>query len=182
VKVEPLSLEGLLLIRPDVHEDARGIFLESYNRARYAAAGIAVPFVQDNHSRSTKGTLRGLHYQSEPGQAKLMRVGTGRIFDVAVDIRPQSATFGQWEGIYLDAREHAQLLVPVGFAHGFCVLSDSADVLYKVSSVYDPGTERSLSWCDPDLAVDWPVAEPLLSERDRHAPSFAELRRELGAS
>ncbi len=177
MRVEPLRLEGLKLIVPAVHGDERGFFLESYNRDRYHGAGIDLEFVQDNHSRSKRGTLRGLHYQAQPGQAKLMRVGAGRIFDVAVDIRVGSSTLGQWEGVYLDAEEHAQLLIPVGFAHGFCVVSDSADVLYKVSSVYDSATERTLSWCDPDIAIDWPVTDPILSDRDRNAPSFADFCR-----
>ncbi len=177
MRVEDLGLDGLKLIVPIAYGDDRGFFLESYNRERYRAAGIEVEFVQDNHSRSKRGTLRGLHYQSDPGQAKLMRVGAGRIFDVAVDIRPDSPTFGQWEGVYLDAETHAQLLIPVGFAHGFCVLSDFADVLYKVSSVFEPKTDRTISWCDPDIAIDWPVAEPILSERDRDAPTLADYRR-----
>jgi len=160
-----------------LHGDDRGFLLESYSRDRYRAAGIDVDFVQDNHSRSKRSTLRGLHYQSDPGQAKLVRVGAGRIFDVVVDLRLDSPTFGQWEGVHLDAEDHAQLLVPVGFAHGFCVLSDFADVLYKVSSVYDSKTERTISWCDPDIAIDWPVAQPILSERDRDAPTLADYRR-----
>jgi dTDP-4-dehydrorhamnose 3,5-epimerase len=167
---------GLKLFRPSVFADSRGFFLETYQQRAYAAAGVDVTFVQDNHSRSTKGTLRGLHYQSHPGQAKLVRVGRGRIFDVAVDIRPDSPTFGRWHGVYLDDQEHAQLLVPVGFAHGFCVVSDIADVMYKVSAPYDPKTECGLKFDDPDVGVAWPISEPLLSPRDQQAESFATYR------
>jgi dTDP-4-dehydrorhamnose 3,5-epimerase len=167
---------GLKLFRPSVFADSRGFFLETYQQRAYAAAGVEVTFVQDNHSRSTKGTLRGLHYQSHPGQAKLVRVGRGRIFDVAVDIRPDSPTFGRWHGVYLDDQEHAQLLVPVGFAHGFCVVSDIADVMYKVSAPYDPKTECGLKFDDPDVGVAWPISEPLLSPRDQQAESFATYR------
>jgi dTDP-4-dehydrorhamnose 3,5-epimerase len=167
---------GLKLFRPSVFADSRGFFLETYQHRAYAAAGVDVTFVQDNHSRSTKGTLRGLHYQSHPGQAKLVRVGRGRIFDVAVDIRPNSPTFGRWHGVYLDDQDHAQLLVPVGFAHGFCVVSEVADVIYKVSAPYDPKTECSLKFDDPDVAIAWPVTEPLLSARDQQAESFATYR------
>lgn len=171
---------GLKLFRPSVFADSRGFFLETYQQRAYAAAGVDITFVQDNHSRSTKGTLRGLHYQSHPGQAKLVRVGRGRIFDVAVDIRPDSPTFGSWHGVYLDDQEHAQLLVPVGFAHGFCVVSDIADVMYKVSAPYDPKTECGLKYDDPDVGVAWPISEPLLSPRDQQAESFATYRARHG--
>ncbi len=171
-----LSLAGLKLIQPRVFRDDRGFFIETYSEPRYAEVGIDVTFVQDNHSRSVKGTLRGLHYQSSPGQAKLVRVATGRIWDVVVDIRPASPTFGKWEGAVLDAEDHAQLFVPVGFAHGFCVLSESADVIYKVSSPYNPATEYSIRYNDPDIAVDWPVRVPVLSDRDLKAESFAAYR------
>lgn len=173
MEVTSLPLSGLLLLKPKVFRDARGFFVETYSEPRYRAAGIDCGFVQDNHSRSSRGTLRGLHYQSAPGQAKLIRVGLGRIFDVAVDLRPESPTFGRWFGAELDAEEHAQLFIPVGFAHGFCVLSEVAEVLYKVSSVYDAKTEVGLRWDDPDIGVKWPVSEPLLSERDKTAESFA---------
>jgi len=181
MQVEALSLPGLLLIRPRVFRDERGFFLESYHEPRFLAAGIDCPFVQDNHSRSVKDTLRGLHYQSSPGQAKLMRVTSGRIFDVGVDIRPGSATFGKWEGVYLDAEDHAQLFVPVGFAHGFCVVSETADVNYKVSSIYDAATECTLSWNDPDIGVRWPAQKPLLSARDEHGESFRDYARRMGS-
>jgi dTDP-4-dehydrorhamnose 3,5-epimerase len=176
--VEVVNLEpaGLKLIRPVVFGDDRGFFLETYSAAKYAAAGIDAAFVQDNHSRSVKGTLRGLHYQSTPGQSKLVRVTSGRIWDVAVDIRPESPTFGRWYGTELDDVRREQLFVPIGFAHGFCVLSDAAEVEYKVSSLYDGKTECSIAYADPELAIPWPVAKPLLSDRDQKAESFAAFR------
>lgn len=176
MQVTDLDLEGLKLIVPAVFGDERGFFLETYSTARYAEVGITEVFVQDNHSRSVKGTLRGLHYQSRPGQAKLVRVTFGRIWDVAVDIRPASQTFGEWRGVELDAEKHQQLFVPVGFAHGFCVLSDSAEVQYKVSAPYDATTERSINFADPELAVLWPIEQPVLSARDQQAESFASFR------
>ena len=179
VKVVAGELDGLLLIQPQVFGDERGFFLESYNASRYRAAGIEAAFVQDNHSRSVRGTLRGLHYQSSPGQAKLVRVTQGRVFDVAVDIRPGSPSLGRWVGVELDAETHRQLFIPVGFAHGFCVLSDVAEVQYKVSSVYDSSTECSIRYDDPDLGVRWPTEEPLLSARDQSAESFAAYRQRV---
>ena len=171
-------LDGLVLLEPAVHADDRGFFLETYGRDAYRAAGVDIEFVQDNHSRSARGTLRGLHYQRRPGQAKLVRAARGRIWDVAVDIRPDSPTFGDWEAVELDDVEHRQLFVPVGFAHGFSVLSDVADVTYKVSSPYDAAEERGIAWDDPALGIPWPVPEPRLSQRDRGHPRLAELRRE----
>lgn len=179
MRVTDLRLNGLKRIEPRCFPDSRGFFLETYNEPRYRDAGIDVAFVQDNHSRSTRGTLRGLHYQSRPGQAKLLRVVSGRIFDVVVDIRPSSPTFGLWEGHYLDAETHHQLFVPVGFAHGFCVVSDVADVLYKVSAVYDAATECSVRFDDPEIGIEWPIGEPIVSERDKQAESFASLRERL---
>jgi dTDP-4-dehydrorhamnose 3,5-epimerase len=176
VKIIDLELSGLKLIQPTVFADERGFFLETYNEPRYRAAGIDVHFQQDNHSRSIKGTLRGLHYQSKPGQAKLVRVATGRIWDVAVDIRPESSTFGRWHAVELNDQERKQLFVPVGFAHGFCVLSDFAEVQYKVSTPYDAATECGIAYADPDLNVAWPIASPLLSARDQQAESFASFR------
>ncbi len=170
-----LSLDGLLLLKPKVFRDDRGFFVETYAEARYRAAGIDVTFVQDNHSRSSHGTIRGLHFQTSPGQAKLLRVATGRIFDVAVDIRPGSKTFGRWEGVYLDAESHHQLYVPIGFAHGFCVVSETADVIYKVSSPYDPKTESGFLWNDPAVGVEWPVESPVLSQRDALAKPLADV-------
>ena len=173
MQITDLSLAGVKLIRPRVFRDDRGFFIETYSEPRYMQAGIEVTFVQDNHSRSCGGTLRGLHYQSSPGQAKLVRVATGRIWDVVVDIRPVSPTFRKWEGVELDADEHAQLFVPIGFAHGFCVLSEFADVIYKVSSPYNPATECSVRYDDQELGVDWPVKQPVLSVRDLKAESFS---------
>lgn len=178
-QVVELALPGLRLVRPQVHRDERGFFLESWSARAYAAAGLDVAWVQDNHSRSLRGVVRGLHYQSSPGQAKLVRVVAGSIFDVAVDLRPTSPTFGRWLGVDLDADRHEHLFVPAGFAHGFCVTGESAEVLYKVSSPYDPRTERTLAWDDPDLAIAWPVEVPLLSPRDRAGESFADYRRSV---
>lgn len=173
LRVEQTPLEGLLVVRPRVHTDERGFFLEPYRAERYAPHGIVLD-AQDNHSRSTRGVVRGLHFQTDPGQAKLMRCGRGRIWDVAVDVRLDSPTYGEWFGIELDDVEHAQVFVPVGFAHGFCVLSDTADVLYKVSSPYNDATEAGIAWDDPDLAIDWKVAEPVVSARDTDATRLAD--------
>lgn len=177
--VEELPLAGLRLLRPKVFADARGFVLESYHAPRYREAGIDCTFVQDNHARSVMGALRGLHFQSFPGQAKLIRVTAGRVFDVCVDIRLDSPTFGRWNGVVLDADEHLELFVPVGFAHGFCTLSDVADVLYKTSSIYDPDAESGFAWNDPEVGIDWPIADPILSARDAHAPLLAALRSRL---
>lgn len=179
MKVTELPLAGLKLVEPALFRDQRGFFLESYRVDRYREHGIECDFVQDNHSRSSHGTVRGLHFQSSPGQAKLLRVTSGRIFDVAVDIRPDSPTFGKWYGVYLDGETHAQLFVPVGFAHGFCVVSETADVLYKVSSPYNAQTECSIKWNDPEIGVEWPVTRPLVSARDENAQSFADYVRSL---
>lgn len=179
MEVEQLPLGGLLLLKPRVFRDGRGFFVETYSEPRYRSVGIDKTFVQDNHSQSMRRTLRGLHYQSSPGQAKLIRVTSGSIYDVAVDIRPESPTFGQWYGAILDAYEHAQLYVPVGFAHGFCVMSDLADVVYKVSSVYDAKTECGIRWNDPDIGVKWPIEDPILSERDQQTESFADYTKRM---
>lgn len=177
----PGRLSGLLVIDPTVHADERGFFVETYRREQYFSAGIATDFVQDNHSRSQHGTIRGLHYQRHPGQAKLVRVARGRIWDVVVDIRVSSPTFGEYEAFELDDRAHRQLFVPVGFAHGFCVLSDEADVTYKVSSPYDSGEERGISWRDPAIGVPWPVERPIVSDRDEESPTLDSARQELRA-
>lgn len=169
-------LTGLVLVQPDVHADERGFFVETFQADRYASAGIDVSFVQDNHSRSGIGTLRGLHFQTDPGQAKLVRCARGRIRDVVVDLRRSSSTFGESETFELDDVTHSQLYVPVGFAHGFVVLSDVADVTYKVTSVYDPRTEAGLAWDDPELAIDWGVVAPLVSGRDRANPPLERIR------
>jgi dTDP-4-dehydrorhamnose 3,5-epimerase len=173
------GLDGLVVIEPEVFGDERGFLVETFRTDRWRELGVDLEFVQHNHSRSVRNTLRGLHFQTEPGQAKLVRCSTGRIFDVAVDLRRDSPTFGQWEGYELDDRTHRQLLVPVGFGHGFCVLSETADVDYQLSSYYDRETESGIAWDDPDIGVDWPVDEPLLSERDKSAPKLADVRDEL---
>jgi dTDP-4-dehydrorhamnose 3,5-epimerase len=173
------KLDGVALIEPVVHGDERGFMLESYARGEWAELGVDVDFVQHNHSRSAKGTLRGIHFQTSPGQAKLVRCARGAIVDVAVDLRRESPTYGQWEAHVLDDSTHRQLFVPVGFGHGFAVLSDVADVCYQVSSLYDPATESGIAWDDPAIGVDWQVAEPLLSERDKVAPHLAEIADQL---
>ena len=171
----PTRLDGVVLLEPTVHGDERGFMLESFSRDAWAEQGVEVEFVQHNHSRSSRGTLRGIHFQTEPGQAKLVRCPRGEILDVAVDLRRGSPTYGQWEAHRLDDVAHRQLFVPVGFGHGFAVLSDLADVAYLVSSYYDPATEAGIAWDDPDVGVEWEVVDPLLSERDRNAPRLAEV-------
>jgi len=186
MQVEATTLEGVLLLTPEMFGDARGYFLESWNRRRFAAAlGLSEPelpeFVQDNQSRSCRGVLRGLHYQVAPeAQAKLVRCVAGEIFDVAVDLRQGSATFGQWTGTRLSGSNHRQLWVPVGFAHGFLTLSETAEVLYKTAGYWSRSCERSLRWNDPELAIAWPTddldgAEPLLTAKDAEAPGLAEV-------
>jgi dTDP-4-dehydrorhamnose 3,5-epimerase len=169
------KLDGVVLLEPQVHGDERGFMVETYRQDAWAELGVDVEFVQHNHSRSSKGTLRGLHFQTEPGQAKLVRCPRGTIFDVAVDLRRDSPTYGQWEGYELDDRSHRQLFVPAGFGHGFAVLSEVADVSYLLSNLYDPATEAGIAWDDPDVGVEWPVDDPLLSERDKRAPRLAEV-------
>ena len=169
------KLDGVVLLEPAVHGDSRGFMVETYREGHWAEHGIDAEFVQHNHSRSAKGTLRGLHFQTEPGQAKLVRCPRGRIVDVAVDLRRGSPTYGQWEAHELDDEAHRQLFVPVGFGHGFAVLSDIADVTYLLSSPYDPATESGIAWDDPDVGVEWPVENPLLSERDKGAPRLSEV-------
>jgi dTDP-4-dehydrorhamnose 3,5-epimerase len=171
----PTKLDGVILIEPLVHGDERGFMLESFSRKTWAELGVEVEFIQQNHSRSAKGTLRGIHFQTEPGQAKLVRCARGRVLDVAVDLRRGSPTYGEWEAHVLDDERHRQLFVPVGFGHGFAVLSDVADVAYQVSSYYDPATEAGIAWDDPEVGVDWQVTDPLLSERDKVAPKLAEV-------
>lgn len=170
----PTKLDGLVLLEPQAHGDSRGFMVETFAQPAWAELGIDVDFVQHNHSRSSKGTLRGIHFQTDPGQAKLVRCPRGAIVDVAVDLRRDSPTFGQWEAHVLDDERHRQLYVPVGFGHGFVVLSEVADVTYLLSSLYDPATEAGIAWDDPDVGVEWPVDAPLLSERDKAAPRLAE--------
>jgi dTDP-4-dehydrorhamnose 3,5-epimerase len=174
MQVRPSDIPDVLIVEPKVFADERGFFFESYRREHFRAAGIDCDFVQDNHARSVKNTLRGLHYQREPGQAKLIRVTRGTIVDVAADIRPGSATFGQWVAIELSAENFRMLFVPVGFAHGYAVLSDVAEVQYKCSHHYLPEQEASVAWNDPDIGVAWPLTDPILSERDQNAPSLRE--------
>jgi len=178
MRVIETTLPGVLIVEPDVFEDSRGFFFESYSLQKYAEHGIADAFVQDNHSLSVRGTLRGLHYQAEPGQAKLVRVARGSVFDVAVDIRWGSPTFGKWVGVELSADNKRQLYIPVGFAHGFCVTSEVAEFLYKCSSYYAPDLERGIAWDDPALAIAWPADAPILSDRDRRHPRLAEAARD----
>lgn len=161
-----------------MHRDERGFFIESY-RAVESPLPQGSEFVQDNHSRSVLGTIRGLHFQTSPGQSKLVRVARGSIFDVVLDLRIASATFGSWEGFHLDDIDHRQLFVPAGFAHGFCVTSEIADVVYKVDSYYEPSAERGVLWNDEDLAIPWPAEQPLVSERDRANMRWSELQRLL---
>jgi dTDP-4-dehydrorhamnose 3,5-epimerase len=168
------QLDGPILIEPVAHGDARGFFLETYRRNVFAELGVADEFVQDNHSRSGRGVLRGMHFQ--PGQAKLVRAARGAILDVVVDIRPGSGAFGRWEAFPLDDETHHQLYVPDGFAHGFCVTSELADVSYKVSTYYDPDGESGFRFDDPEVGIEWPSGlELLVSQRDREAPLLSEL-------
>ena len=177
MKVTSLTLRGLTLIELAVHGDARGFFVERFQAATFEAHGLPTMFAQDNHSRSAPGVLRGLHYQHTPAQGKLVGVTRGRIWDVAVDIRPESPTFGQSFGVELSDLNGRLLWVPSGFAHGFCVLGDEpADVLYKVDGPYNPRGEGGIIWNDPDLAVAWPITRPVLSVRDQGLSSFAEYR------
>ncbi|TVR01751.1 MAG: dTDP-4-dehydrorhamnose 3,5-epimerase [Desulfovibrionales bacterium] len=175
MNVHTTPLNGVLLIAPKVFGDARGFFLETFQAERYAEAGIPDPLVQDNHSRSSRGVLRGLHYQIERPQGKLVMVTKGTVFDVAVDIRKGSPTFGQWFGAELNDENHHQLYVPPGFAHGFCVLSEQADFLYKCTEYYAPDLERSILWNDPDIAINWPLKTPSLSARDTQAPRLRDV-------
>ncbi|MGB7684759.1 MAG: dTDP-4-dehydrorhamnose 3,5-epimerase [Solirubrobacterales bacterium] len=169
------KLDGVVLLEPEVHGDERGFMVETFSRDAWAELGVDAAFIQHNHSRSSQGTLRGIHFQTEPGQAKLVRCPRGEILDIAVDLRRGSPTYGQWEGHVLDDVHHRQLFVPVGFGHGFAVLSELADVSYLLSSLYDPATEAGIAWDDPDVGVEWQVAEPLLSERDKSAPRLTEI-------
>jgi dTDP-4-dehydrorhamnose 3,5-epimerase len=172
-------LDGLVLLAPKVHGDERGFFVETYRADDWSRNGIPSDFVQDNQSRSRHGALRGIHFQTNPGQGKLVRCARGRVFDVVVDLRRGSATFGEWEGVELDDERHLQLWIPVGFGHGFCVLSDFADFTYKCTTVYDPATEAAIRFDDPDVAIEWPDLELVYSERDRTAPRLADLADEL---
>lgn len=173
------ELKGVILIDLDVHKDPRGFFLEICHAEKYREAGIHGPFVQDNFSKSIRGTLRGLHYQLKRAQGKLVTVVEGRVFDVAVDIRTGSPTFGKWVGFELSAENGRQLYVPPGFAHGFCVLSDTAGVIYNCTDFYSPQNERGIIWNDPALGISWPVPQPLLSAKDQSYKTLAEMAGEL---
>jgi dTDP-4-dehydrorhamnose 3,5-epimerase len=175
VRFRQTALAGVVLVDPDVYRDERGYFLESYHAEKYRAGGIEGPFVQDSHSRSIGGTLRGLHLQHRRPQGKLIRVLEGEIFDVAVDVRRGSPTFGGWVGVMLSADNFVQCYVPPGFAHGFCVTSSVAQVAYKCTDLYDPGGEVGIAWNDPAIAIAWPVGRPLLSERDQRHPPLAQV-------
>lgn len=177
MRITRLEIPDVLLIEPKVFQDDRGFFLETYQRDKYAAAGIALPMVQDNHSGSRQGVLRGLHYQIRKPQGKLVSVTAGEVFDVAVDLRRSSPTFGRWAGVTLSARDHQQVWVPPGFAHGFYVLSEWAEVIYKVTDFYDPQGERTLIWNDPAVGVRWPLRDgraPLLSPKDAIGQPLSE--------
>jgi dTDP-4-dehydrorhamnose 3,5-epimerase len=177
MQFERSHLEGLVVVHLDVHGDERGFFVERFKRSDFEGAGVPVDFVQDNHSRSAPGVLRGIHYQHSPAQGKLVGVTRGVIWDAAVDLRPDSQTFGQSYGVQLSDMNGCLLWIPPGFGHGFCVLGDeSADVLYKTTAEYEPTTEGGILWDDPELAVEWPLAGPALSDRDKKLQTFAEYR------
>jgi len=174
-KIEKSDLEGVLIIKPAVHIDPRGRFFESFQKQRYKELGITEEFVQDNQSVSQQHTIRGLHYREGPGQSKLVRVIRGEVFDVVVDIRKNSSTFGQWRGYTLSDSNYLQIYIPAGFAHGFCVLSDSAEFLYKVSEYYAAEKEKGILWDDPDIGIEWPTSSPVLSEKDKCNPALRDL-------
>ena len=169
------KLAGVLIIEPKVFGDHRGFFKETYHAVRYAEVGIDLPFLQDNHSRSQRGVLRGLHLQKTRPQGKLVRCSRGFVYDVAVDVNPESETFGQYVGVELSEDNHRLLWIPPGYAHGFCVLSDVADLQYKCTDLYFPEDEGGLIWNDPEVGINWPIEEPVLSEKDKELPSLAHI-------
>lgn len=175
MRIVETALPGVLIIEPTVFGDDRGFFVESFQAERYRSAGISDPFVQDNHSRSRQGVLRGLHYQRTRPQGKLVRASRGCVFDVAADINPTSPTFGQYVGVTLSDENHRQVWIPPGYAHGFCVLSEVADFEYKCTELYVPDDEGGVRWDDPDLKIDWPIKAPLLSAKDVALPFLSEL-------
>jgi dTDP-4-dehydrorhamnose 3,5-epimerase len=175
MQVIPTDLEGVLIVEPRIFQDRRGFFMETYQRARYEKFGISCSFVQDNFSCSLKHTLRGLHFQIDHPQAKLVQAITGEIFDVAVDLRKGSPTFGRWTGALLSEENRRQLFIPEGFAHGFCVLSDTARFLYKCSDFYAPEDEGGISWSDPDIGIEWPLSDPIISDKDAGLPFLADM-------
>lgn len=175
MKVKHTKLEGVLLVTPQVFGDERGFFMETYNQSKAAELGLPISFVQDNHSKSSYGVLRGLHFQNPQWQGKLVRVVQGEIFDVAVDIRADSPTFGEWVGFLLNDENKQQLYVPEGFAHGFCVTSETAEVVYKCTTLYAPEQEVSLLWNDPEIGIEWPLDDPQLSPKDQAASRLSDL-------
>jgi len=179
VRVLPTELPGVLIIEPDVHHDGRGFFVETYHADRYRQHGITGPFVQDNHSQSVAGTVRGLHLQLRRPQGKLIRVIEGEVFDVAVDVLRGSSAFGRWVGVTLSADSFRQCYIPPGFAHGFCVISPIAQLEYKCTDEYDPGDEIGIAWNDPALGIQWPVMTPILSTRDSRHPTLAQVGNQL---
>ena len=177
MKVSPTALPGVLLVEPAVHADRRGDFMETFHARRYAEHGMPGPFVQDNQSTSAADVLRGLHFQEPNAQAKLISVIAGEVFDVAVDVRVGSPTFGRWVGAPLSGDNRRQLYIPEGFAHGFCVTRAPAVLAYKCTALYDPAAETTIAWNDPDLAIDWPVAHPVVSDRDNAAARLHDVDR-----
>lgn len=177
--IVPTNLENVLVIEPDVHLDVRGFFMETYHAVKYAAAGITAPFVQDNHSRSAAGTLRGIHLQVDPPQAKLVRVVRGTVMDVAVDLRLDSPNFGRWVSVELSEYNFRQMYIPAGFGHAFYVTDGPAEVEYKTTAPYNRAGELGVIWDDPDLAIAWPASKPMLSDRDRSLPRLTALRQQL---
>ena len=175
MKATQTSLPGVLVVEPQVFKDPRGFFYESYNEAKYAKIGIHASFVQNNVSRSAKGVLRGLHYQWPNPQGKLVSVLDGEVYDVAVDIRRGSPTFGQWASVMLTAENNRHLWIPAGFAHGFCVLSEHATFTYQCTTLYDPAADSAICWNDADIGVDWPISQPLISDKDAKAPLLADV-------
>lgn len=179
MKIQATALDGVLLVEPNVFSDERGFFLETYHAEKYRAQGLEARFVQDNHSKSRRGILRGLHAQRSKPQGKLIRAIEGEIFDVAVDVRRGSPTFGQWVGEILSADNFRQLYIPPDFMHGFCVLSETAQVEYKCTDFYDAKDELGLIWNDPDISIAWPIDDPILSDKDRNAPRLADILEDL---
>jgi len=179
VRFLPTELPGVVIIEPDVHRDGRGFFLETFHSRKYEEGGVSGPFVQDNHSHSARGTLRGLHAQTRRAQGKLVRAVVGEMFDVAVDIRRGSPSFARWVGVTLSGDNFRQLYIPPGFAHGFCVLSEQVDVEYKCTDFYDPEGELAVAWDDPTIGIAWPIGDPILSPRDRAAPRLEQIQERL---
>lgn len=179
MKVRETSLPGVLLLEPEVFRDERGFFTETFSTRALDGSGIPTEFVQDNHSRSMKGVLRGLHYQLQSPQGKLVHVARGKIFDVAVDIRVGSPDFGRWYGAELDDDNLASLWIPPGFAHGFCVLSDVVDVIYKCTTLFDSADDRGIAWNDPRIGIEWPVPDPIISDKDWRHDGLSESRADL---